>query len=80
MILAMLRIQICNADPKGSVKFWEADPNRSKVKIPEILRLKMELWKAADAHIGGVEAQNDPFCASASAPFSAVFHKFYNLM
>jgi hypothetical protein len=29
-----------------------------KVKIQELLRLKMEPWRAADAHNGGEEAKN----------------------
>ncbi len=57
---------VADPDPQGSVYFWEADPNRSKGKIPKLLRLKMELWKAGDDHIGGVEVQNAHFGASAS--------------
>jgi hypothetical protein len=31
---------------------------RIKVTIPELKRLKIEPWKAVDAHNGGVEAPN----------------------
>jgi hypothetical protein len=48
--------------------FWKLDPDshqsesririRIKVKIQELRRLKMEPWRAVDAHNGDMETQN----------------------
>jgi hypothetical protein len=31
----------------------------TKVKVQKLKRLKIELWRAVDAHNGGLEAQNE---------------------
>jgi hypothetical protein len=45
-----------------------------KVKIRELLRLKIELWRAVDAHIGDVEIQMEPW--SVCRPVVADSHHF----
>jgi hypothetical protein len=39
--------------------FWKLDPDPHEVKIQRLYRLKIELWRAVDAHNGdgGLEAQ-----------------------
>ncbi len=53
--------------------FGKPDPDPHQVKIQELKRLKMELWRAKDAHNGGGGAYEKPWRPGGSVCMSAAF-------